>query len=582
MNQNLETSEVGTIYFTLKTAQGEHYYICSSLSLSLQLNSIPTASVVIGCGASLRDGHLYGENADNNAEDILTYVMDARNNNVDSFLDCEIAEGIVRGTELISTTIFKGCVVSASLVYKAGNVTMRAVRVECMNSACKLYAQPLSAFNHTVGSYIVEALTYRENREHLPDQQKTIATYGMNSVGSLTTQDVCKLTKYITQHKDMATKIAYLADAIAILSTKVVNTAKPEEIIQKLEADVLKVKRYLKSDYYINYKELAINDVTDASFDESLCDRLLDGMRSSSIFESILRSIVSSEFLLTLVPKWIDDDFMLSIEPSHAWESTPAYTLKFSQIAEFNSAYRPFDHINDPEIFAVNFSTAINFSGNKGQVGKPSTIVGAYSTNSEVAEWLKERFNNSESEDQLRTKLTGDLTNFKWNLITAPSWLHVSFVSPKEDSKTQSEIESQRTQQKEESEDEMATTESESAVIYDYQKGHEIADRVAKALYIHLHGESATAHITVLPNMRFGLFDGTPLEACLGRVIDIVPDEETDQHLAMRGMLEMIQFNYNAGQSATCSYSIWLSRVRPLKQNAEDIKSPMYVTTPSE
>jgi hypothetical protein len=451
-----------------------------------------------------------------------------------------------------------------------------------MNAACKLYAQPLGAYNHSVGSYIVEALTYKAGRNKMPDQDKTITEYGMNSVGALTTSSVCNLIVDAAQHQDIATKLSYIADAITLLSTKVVDSTKPEEALKQLEGGILKIKDYIKSDYSINYEEMAINDVTDKSFDESLCSMLLTGMRTTSVYDSILQAMTSTEFLMNIVPKWSADNFMLSIEPSHAWRSDAALTITFDDIAEFNSTYKPFDHINDPDVFASNLSSAINFAGNTGQAGKPAAIVGAFSTIPEVATWLKARFNKDDSEDRYRNAITGDLTNFKWKIYNAPSWLHVSFVLPQlnDDNDAQSDIEKQRTQTREKDTTQKQLDESEDAVNYDYQSGHDIADRIAKALFVHMHGETATAQITLLPDMRFGMYDNSIVfEDHIGELIDIVPADENDKHLAMRGMITAIQFVYDAGQSASCQYSITLSRVRPLQQEAEDIECPMYVNT---
>jgi hypothetical protein len=592
MDQYLGTAEIGTIYLRITKDGGQKWYVCSSVSITMRLNALPTASVVVGSGSSIRYGHV--DNADNSAEDILQYVMDASHNNTDGFLDCDIIEVLPfhkDDKQRESVILFKGCIVAASLVYRTGATTVRAVRIECMNNACRLMAQPLSAYNNTAGSYIVDALTYRTGRQQMPNQKTTVKEYGMYSIGSLTDVMVTGFTKDLTKHKDIATKITYLADAIAMLSTHVIDTTDPAKTLKDMHEsltkdDILGISKYIKSDYTLDYEHLALNDVTDNKFDSVLCAALLAGLKTNTVLDTIMSAIISPEFMLNLVPKWNNDDFMMEIQPSRAWESTPSMRLYLSDISEMNSSYRPLEHINDPEIFAVNFTEAVNFNGNQGLEGQPSAVMGAYSTNPEVAEWLKERFTNDSAQ---RAVLTDRLKNYKWRIYSAPNWLKVSHIQTKrdEDAKKEDEqkasVENQRTQPKEKSELQQQIEDSQKAMIQDFVAAEQIADRIAKALYIHIHGESNTAQVALLPDLRFGktggnYVDTTALEDHIGELIDILPaDDGIDDHLAIRGIIEALQFNYTAGQSGSCSYTMTMSRVRPIKQEAEDLVCPLYV-----
>ena len=584
MKSQLFTAEVGTIYLMVSRpgAKAWTYYVCSSVSINMTLNNIPMASAVIGCGASIRYGHV--NTSDNNAEDILEYVMDAAHNTSEGFLDCQLVEVFMHEKKIIENILFKGCIVTASLVYKTGATTVRAVRVDCMNAACKLYAQPLSAYNHTVGSYIIDALTHKEGKRKQVDQNTAIGNFGMSRVGRLTDTALITSVGDLVKHKDIATKIAYLADAIAIVSTKAVDSV---DLKKTVDGKLLKILDYIKSDYYINYELLDVNDIADSKFDSSLCNILIDGMRTSNIYNSIAQAVMSQEFMLNLVPGWQKDDFKLSLQPSRAWESKPSVTLTFEDISELNSSYNPLNHINDPEVFAVNFSPAVNFEGTQGQVGVPSAMVGAYSRNPEIQKWILERFNDGESE--LRKKLVDNLTNFKWTIYPSPTWLRLSFVRTKEQTANGKQEDTQkksvaeeRTQAKELSPDVQQLKAAAEAKISDMRRAAEISNEIAKALYVHLHGESATAQVTLLPDMRFGMVGSDysepfALEDHIGEVIDIVPTEDDDNHLAIRGIIQGLAFTYSAGQSASCSYTMILSRVRPLTQDAEDITCPLYV-----
>ena len=68
----------------------------------------------------------------------------------------------------------------------------------------------------------------------------------------------------------------------------------------------------------------------------------------------------------------------------------------------------------------------------------------------------------------------------------------------------------------------------------------------------------------------------------IGEPIDIVPVTTSDAAgldntpLKIRGMVHSISFSYNAGQSASCSYRMTLSRVRPFDAKEEKITCPLY------
>ena len=570
MQQNMAVTDIGTI---VMRAAGKEY-VCSSLSLSMRLNSLPTATVVIGWGTSLRNGAT--DSRDNNAEDLLAMTMKQTNSSSDGFINCEIWE--IGGPK--DVCIFKGCIISASLVYKTGNNTIRAVRIECMNAACRLYSQPFSSYYNRCGSDTVNtALGLEAKAEAGPS---AVSTYGMYALSNLTELQVLFALGERTQNKDIATKIAYIADAMAILTTRVVDTVNP---IKETElGSILKINKYIKSDYKLNYKQLAINNQTDTNYDYRLCSIMLSSLQNASVFDTILRTMTSTEFMLSLVPTWSDQGFMMKLVPSKAWDTAKPEQIYFSDIAEMNSTYSPLQHINDPEVFVANLTPAYGFGDGNKTSGSPSTspLVGVFSTNSQVARWLKMRFSAHKLETKLRDQLVATTAHFKWKEYMAPAWLYSCIVRDTQDSKNKdngipSNVTSQRTSLKQ------GSTAKTIPFTRDYIEGAQIADRIAQALYVHLHGASATAQLTLLPDLRFGMLTDTPIESRIGELIDIIPTEDAkDKQLAMRGVLEGIQFTYNAGQSASCNYTMYLSRVRPLDYSEPRIVCPLYVRASSK
>ena len=561
---NLYTTSIGTITLWANFPEGKKRYICTSLILNTRLNTLPTASVVIGCGRSIRIGHL--DDSDNSAEDILAYITNNINNGSD-FIDCEIYEEQLDWKQLI----FKGCIIAASLVYKTGNVTMRGVRLECMNAACRLYCQPFGAYSNRCGAEIVDKILALVSQAD--DNVPAASKYGMERIEALDTTMLCMdLQPYIAD-KDIATKIAYISDAIAIMTHHTVNLV--NAIKEGKLGNILHINDYIKSDYYLNAASLAVNNQTDSDYNLSLCARLHGSLRTGSIFDSILSTILSTDYMLTLVPTWADKDFVMELRPSLAWESWVAGVLGFDDIAEMNSSYNPLQHINDPEVFAVDFTPAVEFDAPDGEKGNPgSAMVGVYSTVPAVKEWAALRFSNSTIEAPLRAKITENMIKYKWREYPAPPWMRNSIIRTVEGEKDEQNnyIIARRTWNKEGSDN------IYDPVVRDYEACYAIADLIAQAFYSHMHGASATAQLTLLPDLRFGFhYDGWALEQHIGELIDIKPSENGDKQLAMRGMIEGIQFEYNAGQSASCKYSMTLSRVRPYDANEKAVPCPVYV-----
>lgn len=559
---SLFTSKIGTIVFTADIGGSAKEYICSSLVLSMRMNALPTATVVIGCGIPIRDAK--DKNKNNDAETILSHVMHSIGGNT-SFINCAIYEA----DEHSRVCIFRGCIISASLVYKAGNTTMRAVRLECMNEACKLYCQPFSAYNNRCNSDIVGRLQNQTSK--LETGASLAGTYGTMRLDSQDAELICYELGTRLDQRDIATKIAYLSDAIAIMTTRPVNQQSPLQ-----EADlgnILHIRDYIKCSYKLDYKKISINNQTDSEFNLALCARLMNSLESGSVLDAIVSAMVSPDYMMTMVPGW-GGNFYMYLRPSKAWEPSTNLNIHFGDIFEFNSTYSPLAHINDPEVFAVDFSPALDHGSPKKENGDPmSSIVGAYSTNPKMAEWLKMRFSTSNLEVSKRLELVNNMANLKWREFPAPTWLRTSMLRAKENGKgsQQNSVESQRTLKG------VNDTVPVPAVVKDYQSASNIADLVAKALYAHIHGESATAQLSVLPDMRFGFMGDITLEEHIGEVIHILPNESSDSHLAMSGMLEGVQFEYSAGQSASCKYNIMLSRVRPYDAGEQPIECPLYV-----
>lgn len=548
-NPELNTTQVGVI--VLETPGRS--YVCSAFNMTLALNAVPTASAVIGSGRPLKGD----KRKENSAEDILEYLREAELSDSTSFIPCTVYEDL-NGRHY---TMFKGVIVAASLVYKAGASTVRAVRLELMNEACKLYARPLSDYQDTCGSNIIASILTGNAEAVTMDPQK--GTTGFEYSGALDSRSLVTMLSTSIEDKDIATRISCLADAYVMLTSR---TSPEVELNTSQLGTVLRIGDYIRSDYTLNKSVVdAVNTETSNNFNIELGSFLIEGLRSGSIMDTIIGAITSKEFMLTLVPRFTD--FKLEIRPSKAWDNRNVKSLPLSVLSSMNSSYHPLEHLKDPDVFVVNYSDAIEFGGGSTPAGIPSGITGAYSTNPIMQRWLAERHSVASDSDlrNVLRQLESDSTHFKWKIYQAPQWLDSAFI---QNESLEHNVRRNRIPNR------------------NYLLGRSIADDVAKAIYTSVYRQSATTSVELLPHLRFGMGSGkygVVLEDMIGEVIDLVPDgwqndpdRLDDSPLAVRGMITNVSFSYSAGQAGSCQYSMTLSRVRPRNVNEPSVICPLY------
>ncbi len=564
-NVSLDSSRAGTI---ILLANGKQY-VCSAFQFRMALNQIQAGSVVVGCGRQILGDVTF----DNNAEDLYEQIQQQTLSGQYTMLDCAVEEAIFGG----SVRIFTGVIVSASLVYKTGAATIRAIRFELMGLSARLHSQPLTAYSNTCGAYIVQSILQKDVKQLTT--LEALARQGMMSPKETLEKTVCSQIKNKIEQKDIATRVARIADALVLMSSHTINQLNPADIPNL--GSVLGIDKCLYSSYNLNKEVLdKANTLTDEYFNESLCAGLLSGISGGSVFDAIARTLTSTEFMLSLVPHM---DGRLEIKPTNAWGAgSNVKQLPLAAVGSINSSWHPLDHLNDPDVFAVNFSDALSMSGNQGTNGAPSTMIGVYSKDPSMATWLRERLTHN-VEAAVMEEITKTTAHYKWRVTRSPNWLHDAIIRTDraaDDEKLQAEaIEAQK------SKDTVNEPDADKAIIYDYTIGNDLADQVAQALYSILYKQHETAELELMPDARFGLYAdkyGVVLEEMLGELIDIVPSEQKNEDrlsnapLAIRGMITAVTFTYNAGASATCTYGLSLSHVRPIDPDEHKIDCPIY------
>lgn len=583
MSQELNDFWVGDFVFGVNTDQGVDYWPCTSVRLTMGLNALTSATIVVGCGRALWD---VSDTMDHSAEALMRKVTD----NIEageSMIPCYLQENLQDGR---SKVIFRGVITAASLVYKTGTSTNRAVRFECLDSACRLYAVPLGFNRYLAGSYIMNELAH-----HIVNP---ITQYGTYYYRQINVGELCnKLATKITGPASIIQRISYLVDGIVLMSG-----AEDKVNIDPETLDIVGVQDFIDCAYTVNQKlynikasqnatqatKDAVQNSNDSSgnsidldFNRVLAGHLVSMLQNSSVLEAIVSVITSEEYMLTLVPKFGGG---MILQPSRAWSSKPSRILNFSQIRGINSTVNPLKHVADPDVFIVNYSNALPMDGGNLVAGMPAAVIGCYTRNKKFNELRAKAMNKQETN---MGELFGN-TMFKRRHYGAPRWMNDAFIGAL---KTPDQLEAERKQPNTEQliADKKEKDPKDTRQVwanYNDTKGREIADQLAAALFAFIYGRSSTAEIELFPSLRFGWDGDIPLESLVGELVDIVPSEMdsepqrwTDDLMSIRGMIESVSFSYDSGSSSSCSYSIKLSRVRPLKDNEEAIECPLYALT---
>ena len=544
--------KIGTI--VLKA--GGQEFPCTALSLHMSINNIPSATVVVGCGDLIANP----EKKVASAEDLLSQVLSRHKQAYLEMVECSIMEDL----DGARTTIFKGVIVAGYVMYKTGTPTIRAIKFQCMNQACKLYVAPLSAHRNICGASIVKYM----NDTDAYAKEKIDKSAFLFSMGNQLDADHIREQVLKRGHGQS------LAKLVAGVVNEIV-AAESEGAKGELSGkDITHVADYLYSNYKVNAGTLSPD--SEEAFVRELTAGILQAIYSGSIYEAIQRTILSNSFMLNIVPRWSDQNFKLEIAPTRAWITTGRVVVGADNVISMDSVYKPLVCLNTPDAFIAHFDTSEELmKAAAAQQVATSGINGVFSTNPELLETLKARFQTG-GNVPLKTQAL-DEHLFKTKYYPAPTWLYNIFmkVSQTENERKPAAKAKHTTASNQTGAKSNTLEEAEAAVAQvNVQKERELADLVAKALFNHLFGAGDTAYVRVLPSLRFKWF-----EANLGNVLDIRFDNTkklSASPLNIRGMLQAVHYEYSSGTSSTVSYTIELSRVRPVDPSEKSIECPLY------
>lgn len=556
---SLTSDAVGVIRITA----GGSSFVCTALQYTMRMNNIPTATVTVGSGASLRSpGGRY-----QTPEDLLASVLEKRKAAYYDMVECTMEEVIDVGGVRRTTVIFKGVIVTGSPVYRAGTPTTRMIRFLCMNKVCKLYAKPLAEYVNMAGSEVI-------NKWQSKNPFSVAGAFEHNSLywaGKLSAPQL--LNRYAKHIRD-----ASVVDRVAAITGAILSAASyasmPEEPMDA------QIKEYFFGKYRPNTDDYGMK--CGDEFNSELCQYMLQSMQNASIYDALQGILTSNAYMLDLLPRWDGEekeDFRMEIRPSEAWNPSDPITLRESDIIEIDSNYNPIACLNTPEVFIVNFSDAVEFAMDnmpQGRIG----LNGVYAMNETLMAGLKKRYQAGEKwlseEDSKRM--------YRTKLYTAPFWMQPAIIDEehapqgkKGGNSVKNELPVMDPKTEEDKEQEQPVPSKETV-----KRLHAIADDVAQSLFSFIYGRQDRSIVRLYPSLRFG-YEGIHLENSLGKAVDIelTPDSGNGSSSAnsvmnIRGILEAVQYDYTAGQAASASYTVELKCVRPLDKGEPAVPCKLY------
>lgn len=531
-------------------------YSCITADIGWNMNDIPVANLVIGQGTPLSGSATTAMNNNGQLEDLLQGGIALRNN-PDKLLRCSIYEVSPDSTDKYA--VFRGYVVGVSDVKKTGGITIKALRVQCMGIAVRLNVAPIAGYRRTRGGTLINGAVGEGKELPTNGQLNSGVVDRFSALYNMTGAQICAIYKDSIINKDIVTRAAYLSNLLGYMG-EVGNW----EFKKEPDDELLHVKECMFCNYVIGQSDFG--EEASNSFNVHLYDQLLGGLQQGTVLQAIARACTGFEIMLNMVPHFerggSADAFRMELMPSKAWdyEEDDVIEIEDHYIVGSNAVLNHLEHLGDPEVLVVDYASGAGSTEPNKENGQATGCIGVFSPDPDIMEWAKIRF--AEKADKTESiKKIGE-KYYKVRYFTAPKWMDWAYLllggscsryKSRPDDPGNNDSNSGGN----------GTIRSENR-----QKATELADEIAKSLWVFLHGASDTATFELTPNLRFGLNTSVGcLENHIGRLVDIN---------GYRGMLQSVRYSYATGKASSCSLSITLNRVRLIDKNEEPIPFPLY------
>lgn len=559
-----------------------HMYCCTYAEYAMGINEIPTLNLIIGNGQALgaEKGDWDTEEASNGSMKALISESINRRREGGKMLRCSLYESSPDGID--RNAIFRGYVVSVTELIKTGDITARGLRVMCMGLAAILQVAPLGGYRRTVGAYLVNAA---QGKQQLP-------TNGMQRAGfvdpfvmmkGVEAKDVCRTYNTELAGKDILTKMAFLANVIVEMNKNESTNSSKSKIV--MDDSVLGIKNYLFCDYVLNPEifpgvkeaeeqskgnEKPYISSVEQSLNIFLCESLLGRLQQNSILASIVSVANSLDMLMNLIPRFkyggLADDFRMEMVPAEAWNAVDIITIPNKYVTGCNTSLNNMEHLNDPEILVVDYSNGPGSSDGSQRSGQSTGSFGIYALSEDIREWARNRYAGNVDKTAAVNKFKNDY--FKTQFFNAPVWLNFSHLFKPIGAAIA------KTRPDDPPDDNQEKGGSGTMYRYNLEQKSEVADLIAQAMFVWLHGASDRATFHLSSDVRFGLNSEVGcLENHIGKTIDVC---------GYRGILRQVRYTYSSGMATKSHYSIVLERVRLIDPDEPHVDCVFYVKRPSD
>ena len=541
-------------------------YPCTTFSFDMSINNIPIATCVVNLGDSiLNPGQDY-----KSPEDLMVEIQEHDvSDTTHSLRGCTIYE---QNPEAGDIQVFKGYITAAHIDYGTGGQKSRmAVHFTCMGLTAQLLVRPYS-------SYIDCALSNIVNRVLTTDKVTFESAMKSGDNYSLQLLDALVLDWESLSGATIVEKLA-VAMAVARGIGKLAGT-NIEKFTENKDSDIMS-----SLGGATKLRMSILGKFCDYEYDIALFTALVSGLRSASIWDTVLRILTSSEFALQLMPRWSCDsanDFKTEIMPVTAWKPRDIIHLTKNDISIMSMGHDSLYALNMPDVVFANFGMALSyFYGDN--TGDTIGVIGVAAKDENLEKTLRSRSWSNDLEELLNKS-----SHYRVQEFMAPKWLMAVTMNPDvvdqkdRDNTKDLAVESQSAdlegeQRRENAYPQLNKPSGGADKDAALKSAWAAADTMAKTLFLHYYMANDTVNVMLQPDLRFGL-TGQCLENSLGDTveIDLTGAGVTKSKISVKGVLRSVSFGYTAGNASEIRYSIILERVRIASAKVPELECPIY------
>lgn len=562
MSGNLAAHSVGVLLLGVHNLYNEDgddkvsLYCCTHLEYSLGINELPTITATIGMGEPISGKASTKKNTSGSLSDLLNAGM-SRRTTASKFLRCSFYEADNDGTW--KAAIFRGHIISTSEVIKTASGHIKALRVMCMGIGALLHISPLAGYRRTNSSILVDGAS-GSMEAPTAGSLNTSVVEPYTALQNTTEDELCDAYADSLLSRDILTKAALLANVIAAMGE--VTNGEGADFVEVPDDEMLGIKKCIFCDYYLDKAETHAD--AEVGFDTYLGRQLITNLQQTSVLDALVNTLTGMDVMMSLVPHFTlgghADDFRMELRPTDAWNAVDVITIPNKNVVECNTNMNYMAHLNDPDVLVVDYSSGAGSADGSKTSGEATGCFGVYSTVAAIRRWAKYRYTGSKEKEAAEQEIEGMSPKVRY--ANAPVWLDFAMLNQLQGSAT---VKMPKFTPQNDNE---AKGGDKTAQENDVIRAGIIADQIAKAMYLYLHGASDIASFQLTTDVRFGMNSSIGcLENHIGKTIDIY---------GYRGILKNIRYVYASGQSTNNSYMITLDRVRKYNAKEPKITCPLY------